>query len=166
MTPQEFDRERDIISDLIELARVVHHALDDSEEFEGSDGRTHAIGAQDFDDVCEALDKLDALPDDKPGQALGPSGKAAWALAAAANEWRAMADAPTDGTEIELLVRHRTWWSAKKNGDDLSLWEGPCRGQWLEFNGGGWSWQGHMGTPIGWRPLAALEARDQQGGAR
>jgi len=74
------------------------------------------------------------------------------------DEWRAMAYAPTDGTEIELLIRHRSWWPAKKNGEDLSLWEGPCRGQWLDFNGGGWSWAGHMGTPIGWRPLAIMGA--------
>ena len=65
--------------------------------------------------------------------------------------WRAMAYAPTDGTEIELLIRHQSWWSAKKCGEDLSRWEGPCLGQWLDFNGGGWSWRGHMGKPIGWR---------------
>lgn len=71
--------------------------------------------------------------------------------------WRAMAYAPTDGTEIVLLIRHRSWWSAKKCGEDLSRWEGPCRGRWLDFNGGGWTWEGFMGTPIGWRPTNTEE---------
>lgn len=68
------------ITDLIELARTVNLALDDSEEMEGDHGRQHVIDGQHFDDVCEALARLEALPDDKPGAAMGPSQKAQWAL--------------------------------------------------------------------------------------
>lgn len=69
-----------VITDLIELARRINLALDDSEEFEGSDGRTHAITAQHFDDICDAIHWLEALPDNKPGETLSPAGKAEWAL--------------------------------------------------------------------------------------
>ena len=69
-----------IIADLIELARTINLALDDSEEFEGEDGRAHAITAPHFDDVCDALHRLEELPDDKPGMTMGPADKAAWAL--------------------------------------------------------------------------------------
>lgn len=74
------DIERAAITRLIELARAAWRAAEDSEEFEGPDGRTHAIGSQDFDDLTAALDRLDDQPDDKPGEALGPSGRAEWAL--------------------------------------------------------------------------------------
>lgn len=66
---------------LLDLARQVDHALDDSEEVEDSGGfRSHNIAGQDFDDVVEALDALEDLPDDRPGMTLGPAGKAEWAL--------------------------------------------------------------------------------------
>lgn len=66
--------------------------------------------------------------------------------------WEGMHTAPKDGRHIELLVRHATWWSARGTTDQ-HRWQGPCRAQWLEFNGGGWSWDGHMGVAIAWRPL-------------
>ena len=69
-----------VITDLIELARTTNLALDDSEEFEGGDGRTHAITGQHFDVVCEAIRRVESLPDDKPGECLGPAQKAEWAL--------------------------------------------------------------------------------------
>ena len=69
-----------VITDLIDLARTVNLALDDSEEMEGDNGRAHVINGQNFDDVCEALARLEALPDDKPGETMGPAQKAEWAL--------------------------------------------------------------------------------------
>ncbi|HEY8359190.1 MAG TPA: hypothetical protein VIL30_17210, partial [Ramlibacter sp.] len=66
--------------------------------------------------------------------------------------WEGMHTAPKDGRAIELLVRHSTWWSARGT-DDQDSWQCPCPGQWLDFNGGGWSWSGHMGVAIAWRPL-------------
>ena len=68
------------IRNLIDLARQVDHALDDSEEVDYGGFRSHNIAGQDFDDVVEALDALEDLPDDKPGMTLGPAGKAEWAL--------------------------------------------------------------------------------------
>lgn len=71
------------------------------------------------------------------------------------DRWRAMAYAPLDGTKVLLLVRHRTWWTAHKcNPEDAGIWEAECEGQWLDHNGGGWSWEGMAGTPVGWRELA------------
>ena len=74
------------------------------------------------------------------------------------DRWRAMAYAPLDGTKVLLLIRHRTWWTAQKcNPEDAGIWEAECEGQWLDYNGGGWAWEGMAGTPIGWRPLARCE---------
>ena len=69
-----------VIVRLINLAANCYTALDDAEEFEGDHGRCHSISSQNFDDLCQDLDALDALPDDRPGLALGPAGKAEWAL--------------------------------------------------------------------------------------
>lgn len=78
------------------------------------------------------------------------------------DEWRAMVYAPLDGTKVELLIRHRTWWTAHKIGAD-SIWQGPAVGHWVDFNGGGWCWSGMSGEPIGWRPVAGQA--DQNTGA-
>lgn len=72
--------ERDAIQALITLAHATHLALDDSEEFVDDDGRCYRISGQAFDDVEATLETLDELPDDKPGEALSPSGRAEWAL--------------------------------------------------------------------------------------
>jgi len=85
-------------------------------------------------------------------------------------EWRAMVYAPLDGRKVELLIRHNSWWTAQKaypySADED--WQQVVEGQWLDFNGGGWSWAGMAGTPIGWRPLppappipATSPAKDQ-----
>jgi len=67
--------------------------------------------------------------------------------------WHAMAYAPLDGTEVELLIRHSMWWTATKS-DDHDIYEGVVRAKWLDFNGGGWTWEGMAGVPVGWRPAA------------
>ena len=69
-----------VIGMLIEVARCAFLALDHSEEREGPDGREHALDAQSFDDLSDALDALDGLPDDQPGVTMGPAQKAEWAL--------------------------------------------------------------------------------------
>jgi hypothetical protein len=66
--------------------------------------------------------------------------------------WRCLIDAPQDGTEIEILVRHRTWQYARTD-KERALWQGPCRAKWIDHNGGGWTWSGHAGAIIAWRPL-------------
>lgn len=116
-----------VITDLIELARRINLALDDSEEFEGSDGRTHAITAQHFDDICDAIHWLEALPDNKPGETLSPAGKAEWALRdlIEAREAQNSQAAPIDDlAELSLLNRlidlgaKAAGFHAKSNSDD------------------------------------------------
>lgn len=63
--------------------------------------------------------------------------------------WEAMPSAPKDGSQIELLIRHTSWHYEVPAKRDQ--WQGPCRASWTDFNGGGWTWSGHMGTPIAWR---------------
>ena len=65
---------------LLNVVQRVRLALDDSEEMEGDQGRQHAIDGQHFDDVSTALERLEELPDDKPGVTMGPTQKAEWAL--------------------------------------------------------------------------------------
>jgi hypothetical protein len=74
------EQERAALQHLIDLARHVDHAIDDSEEVQEDGLRSHIIQAQDFDDVVEAIDALNDLPDDKPGVTMNPSDKAEWAL--------------------------------------------------------------------------------------
>jgi hypothetical protein len=71
------------------------------------------------------------------------------------DEWRAMVYAPLDGTPVVLLIRHSTWWAAHKLASkDEGIWQASCEGHWIDHNGGGWTWRGMAGTPIGWRPLS------------
>ena len=77
----------------------------------------------------------------------------------AAPEWSAMLYAPRDGTEVDLLIEHLEWWTANKHGkgDGYRL---VCRGKWIDFNGGGWTWSGTAGNPIGWRAAIRALAKD------
>lgn len=65
---------------LLKVAKCAESLADNSEEMEGEDGRIHLVMAADFDELSDALDLLDELPDDKPGYVLGGAAKAAWAL--------------------------------------------------------------------------------------
>lgn len=65
---------------LLKVAECAEGMADNSEEMEGEDGRIHVGTAADFDELSDALDLLDELPDDKPGYVLGGAAKAAWAL--------------------------------------------------------------------------------------
>lgn len=104
-----------------------------------------------------------------PIEALGPAlgvvetlREAAKRLAAASpavgaeQPWQAMLYAPRDGSKIELLVEHREYWIALKAGR-ADGYRQACEGHWVDFNGGGWSWMGTAGQPIGWRPLGKGE---------
>ena len=65
--------------------------------------------------------------------------------------WRAMKDAPRDGTEIETLCVHRNaMYSADAWGDG---WATVARVKWIDHNGGGWTWEGLCGVHIAWRPV-------------
>lgn len=63
----------------------------------------------------------------------------------------AMETAPKDGTEVSLLVRHANYQYAQP--EDRDKWQEWVTAKWIDFNDGGWTWRGLMGTPIAWRPL-------------
>lgn len=66
-------------------------------------------------------------------------------------EWSAMLYAPTDGTEIELLLHHSNRRFAKD--DEKAKWESIVTSKWIDHNNGGWTWSGLCGVPMGWRPV-------------
>ncbi|GAA4827140.1 hypothetical protein GCM10023232_26690 [Sphingosinicella ginsenosidimutans] len=66
--------------------------------------------------------------------------------------WRPIEEAPRDGTQIIAWVRHPTWKFAP--ADDKACWEGPVIAHWIEHNGGGWTWHGHLGEFLGWMPVS------------
>ena len=68
------------IQALIEVAHAAHDLLDNTEESGpvGSSVFTHQ--GRDNADLNTAFDRLEALPDDRPGYSMGPAAKAEWAL--------------------------------------------------------------------------------------
>jgi hypothetical protein len=59
-----------------------------------------------------------------------------------------MEQAPKDGTEIRLLIRHPNWVLAHAHGNQND-WEQEATGKWIDHNGGGWAWYGMAGEPVG-----------------
>ena len=68
------DAERGVIRTLCQFTSEAFTALDDSEDIEGL---MHGV---DVAQVLPLIEKLQGLPDDKPGLTLAPGGKAEWAL--------------------------------------------------------------------------------------
>lgn len=69
-------QERHVIEALLDLAYKAWCLADDSEDM----GDSHNVEAADFDALSNALDVLQALPDDQPGYTMGEAAKARWAL--------------------------------------------------------------------------------------
>lgn len=65
--------------------------------------------------------------------------------------WQPMLTAPYDGTEIELLIRHRTWYQVKE--DERDQWQAAVKAKFIMHNGGGWTWAGMTGNILGWRNI-------------
>lgn len=65
--------------------------------------------------------------------------------------WRSMLTAPKDGRYVELLVRHSNYKFAATD-QERDRWQHATRGQWIDFNGGGWTWSGMAGELVAWRP--------------
>lgn len=61
--------------------------------------------------------------------------------------------APKDGTRILAFVVHPNADLADNVGGERSDWEGWVVAHWIEHNGGGWTWHGHMGTFTHWASL-------------
>ena len=69
-----------VIELVLKVVRLAHDAMDNTED----NGETKTWHTPDFDALSDAMDKLDALPDDRPGYVMGPAAKVAWALRAPA----------------------------------------------------------------------------------
>lgn len=98
-------------------------------------------------------------------EAIAPA-EAALALldqppARAEGEWRPIESAPKDGTPILAWCVHP---HARWATDDKE-WCAPVVTQWINHNGGGWTWNGMAGTFTHWRPLPAAPPLPGQEGA-
>ena len=76
----KLDSASKVVAALVQVARAAWHAADDSEEVLTDDGRAHRIFGPDFDELSDALDVLDELPDDQPGYVMNGPARAEWAL--------------------------------------------------------------------------------------
>ncbi len=69
-----------VVNLLLDVAGLAYDLMDNTEERGPKGHRELVIQPDDFDALSEAMDKLEALPDDQPGIVMGPAAKAAWAL--------------------------------------------------------------------------------------
>jgi len=67
--------------------------------------------------------------------------------------WRTIDSAPKDGTPILAWTVHA---NAKYSKDPVGEgWACVSLIRWIDFNGGGWTWNGLAGEHTHWRPLPA-----------
>jgi hypothetical protein len=64
--------------------------------------------------------------------------------------WRPIATAPRDGTPILAFCVHP---NARLAGEDSAEWTEIVTTRWIDFNGGGWTWNGICGVHTHWQPL-------------
>lgn len=65
-----------VIAMALDVVRCAHAAMENTED----DGEGLHWDQADFDALSAAMDKLDELPDDRPGYVMGPAAKVEWAL--------------------------------------------------------------------------------------
>jgi hypothetical protein len=66
-------------------------------------------------------------------------------------DWRSMETAPKDGTRVLLWMVHT---NAKYSKDPIGEgWEAAVVAEWIDHNGGGWTWHGLCGSPTAWMPM-------------
>ena len=63
--------------------------------------------------------------------------------------WQPIETAPKDGTAIVAWCVH-PYASSMTEPDD---YVGPVIARWIDHNGGGWTWHGHLGNFTHWMPL-------------
>lgn len=66
-------------------------------------------------------------------------------------KWQPIESAPKDGSFILLLIHHPNRKYAKP--DERPEWEATVKARWIDFNGGGWTWNGMAGAPKFWISL-------------
>lgn len=86
-----------------------------------------------------------------PAKPTKDEARQAWNTRPSHSGWQPMLTAPYDGTEIELLVRHRTWYQVKE--DERDQWQAAVKAKFIMHNGGGWTWAGMTGNILGWRNI-------------
>ncbi len=64
---------------LLDLAQATYFAMDDAAQL---DDMSSLVDEENANVVCNALDALDELPDDRPGYTMSGPAKARWALRA------------------------------------------------------------------------------------
>jgi hypothetical protein len=69
--------------------------------------------------------------------------------------WRPIESAPKDGTPILAFCVHP---NARYAGEDAAEWAEIVVTRWIDFNGGGWTWNGICGVHTHWMPLPAPPA--------
>lgn len=67
--------------------------------------------------------------------------------------WQELAEAPRDGTPIQLKIVHSNRHYAR-SAEEMARWEDEVTGHWIDHNGGGWTWYGMAGEVVAWRPLS------------
>ena len=70
-------------------------------------------------------------------------------------EWQSMDTAPHDGTEVYLRILHPNYHRARTD-EDRARWQEWVKARWIDHNGGGWTWSGIFGGPVGWKPIKDL----------
>ncbi|NGO50491.1 hypothetical protein [Allomesorhizobium camelthorni] len=78
---------------------------------------------------------------------------AALAVPAPQPGWQTMDTAPKDGTRILLWMVHDNAKYSKHPVEEG--WEAAVIAEWIDHNGGGWTWHGLFGRPTHWRHLPA-----------
>jgi hypothetical protein len=73
-------------------------------------------------------------------------------------EWRPIETAPKDGTWIVAWCVH-PYASSMTQPDE---YVGPVVASWIDHNGGGWTWHGHLGNFTHWMPLPPPPATKDQ----
>lgn len=79
-TPAITERQMAVIQSLLKLAYAAWDACDDSEQVIENSDEYHKIPHRQFNSISNALDELEALPDDQPGIYMEAAAKARWAL--------------------------------------------------------------------------------------